>query len=362
MLSGRTSLNFELQTVIRTVIAVTALTALPGIARSGSEGDEILSGFDLDAGQIERLKSGDVLAFSDGQYEQTRRELAADAMVLVDSDLSTVLSALEESTTLIPMDVMIDHALIESDADFAGVKFTADDMKEVEKLFDAKPGKDFNLGDDDLALLEKFIGPHRDAGGPEKIEAASRAMRAILNRRFQAYRESGLDGVDGYVRGRRTTVDVGAELRLTTNTFLPFEDEFPEFIRVMTSYPQGAECCVHQFRWLKVRLKKRPAFALSHSIIQVMDDTVLITERYYYVSAQLNSVQITTAWVPYEDGGYLGLAVSASADILDSLLGRMLRKLGRNMAEDLVTEAMLDIRQDLESRTSSDTGATVEDK
>ena len=41
-------------------------------------------------------------------------------------------------------------------------------------------------------------------------------------------------------------------------------------------------------------------------------------------------------------------AMSASADILDSVMGRMLRPVGRNLAKDMVTDAMEDIRQDLE--------------
>lgn len=71
------------------------------------------------------------------------------------------------------------------------------------------------------------------------------------------------------------------------------------------------------------------------------------------MSAKLSSVQITTAWVPYAEGGYFGLAMSASADILDSVMGRMLRKLGRNMAKDLVTDVMTDVKQDLEGRVGN---------
>jgi hypothetical protein len=45
----------------------------------------------------------------------------------------------------------------------------------------------------------------------------------------------------------------------------------------------------------------------------------------------------------------MGLAVSASADILDSMLGRMLRPIGRNKAKDLVSDVLEEIRTDLES-------------
>ena len=92
-------------------------------------------------------------------------------------------------------------------------------------------------------------------------------------------------------------------------------------------------------------------------MMQSTDDFALITERYYYVSNSLNSVQITVMWLPYEEGGSLGLAVSASADILDSVMGRMLRPVGRNMAKDLVRGSLQDVKSTLEERSSPQPGA-----
>ena len=71
------------------------------------------------------------------------------------------------------------------------------------------------------------------------------------------------------------------------------------------------------------------------------------------MSNTLNSVQLTVLWIPHGENGSIGLAMSASADVLDSMMGRMLRGVGRNLARDMVTEAMIDIRDDLEG-TGSD--------
>ena len=46
--------------------------------------------------------------------------------------------------------------------------------------------------------------------------------------------------------------------------------------------------------------------------------------------------------------------MSASADVLDSVMGRMLRGVGRNLAKDMVTDAMIDIRDDLEAKSHDD--------
>ena len=45
----------------------------------------------------------------------------------------------------------------------------------------------------------------------------------------------------------------------------------------------------------------------------------------------------------------MGLAMSASADILDSMLGRMLRPLGRNKAKKMVSGVVTDIRAVLQN-------------
>ena len=67
---------------------------------------------------------------------------------------------------------------------------------------------------------------------------------------------------------------------------------------------------------------------------------LIVTERHFYVTHTINSVQVTVSWLPYDENTYMGLAVSASTDILDSLLGKALRPLGRNKARDMVTDVL----------------------
>lgn len=126
-------------------------------------------------------------------------------------------------------------------------------------------------------------------------------------------------------------------------------DELQDDVDVIQNYPAENDCCEHYMRWLKLEIRKRPTFALSHVVIQRTNEFVLLTERQYYIGHTANSIQITLAWLPYEDDTYMGLAVSASADILDSMLGRMLRPIGRNKAKDLVSDVLEEIRTDLES-------------
>jgi hypothetical protein len=321
-------------------------------AQTGVTGKDILQGMNTSAGEVKQLEDGGILSYSDKKYESTNRELAADAVALVQTDLAAVHEALKGATTLIPGKVMIEHAEILSEADFAGVNFSSDEFSEVQKLFRAKPGKDFNFSAAEFQQLQSRLRPHQNASRADKISAASAAMRELLIGRYQRYREAGLNGIESYQRSRRKQVDVGRELLLSTETFRPFADDFPQFFRILESYPDGAECCENYFRWLKVKINKRPTFTLAHTIIQQTDDFVLLTERHYFVTSTLNSTQITLSWMPYDEDTYMGVAMSASADILDSMLGKMLRSLGRNKAKDLVTDIMREIRSELEEDAS----------
>jgi hypothetical protein len=313
------------------------------------DGQAVLEGLDVSSKEIGKLEDGGVIAYSDKAYESNKRELSADAMILIKTDLDAVERVLTEEATLVPAKAIVDYGIVNSEADFSGVKFTDNEFAEVEKMFNAKAGKGLNFSDAEIALLRERLASHQNSDRAGKIAAASDAMREILVGRYNAYQANGLDGIEPYSRSTRKKIDIGKEIRLTTETFQPFADDFPEFYRVMHDYPAGAECCDHYFRWLKVRIKKRHTFTLAHMMIQKTDDYILATERYYFASNTLNSLQVTLSWLKYDEDTYMGLAMSASTDVLDSMMGRMLRPIGRNMAKDMVSDLMQDVKADLES-------------
>lgn len=324
-------------------------TLFLGSAQAEVDGVEVAKDLGLSAKEIERLESGEILSFSDAGYENTKRELAADAIVLVKKSLDEVYAELTETTTLMPGELLKDHALIVSDDDFDKLVYTDEDYKEVEKLFDAEPGDDFNFSASEYSMLKSRLAEYRDSDRATKTSAASDAMRALLLARYKQYQAQGLDGIDNYQRSKKKQVSPSKELRLTTDTYGAFSDEFPQYVNVIKNYPAGSDCCEHYMRWLKLKVRKRPTFTLSHVVIQRTDDFILLTERQYYIGNTANSIQITLAWLRYREDTYMGLYISASADVLDSMMGRMLRPVGRNKAKELVTEVLEEIRSDLEA-------------
>ena len=311
------------------------------------DGARVLEGLNVTATEIEDLEQGGILSFSDEAYESTARDLAADAIVLVDTDAEAVIKLLEDAVSIVPDKKVLDHSEIKSEADFERVSYAESEYDEVSRLFKAKPGKDFNFSAVEYKLLKTRLDPVRNGSKAEKVKAASNVIREILTARYNSYRAKGLEGIDSYKRSKRKVINVSEELLLATKTFEPFKNDFPEYYEVLENYPMGADCCEHKHRWLKLDVRNQPTFVLTHTMIQKTQDFILYTERFYFVNSTLDSLQVTLSWLPYDEDTYMGLAMSASTDILDSLMGRMLRPLGRNKAKKMVGDVVDDIRDAL---------------
>jgi hypothetical protein len=317
---------------------------------------DVLISLDISEKDIKKLEDGEVVTFSGEDYEQSKRELASDATVLINKSLDTVLTEINEQASLIPRSVTQGYQDINNEADFAGVGFnsTSDrEFKEVELLHNLKKGKDYNLTAEEYATLTASLVATQSGTREEKTEAASKAVRELLLGRYRAYVGNGLAGIEPYLRGKKS-VNISNELKVTTETLDVVEDLMPDYYYSLLNYPDGADCCQQRFRWIKVKLMKRPAFGLTHSTVYKSDDILIITERHFYVTHSLNTMQITVAWLPYEEGTYMGLAMSAQANALDTFMGRVFRGIGRNMAEEMVGDVLVGIRSELEGQEAAE--------
>jgi hypothetical protein len=351
--SGRCRPNLS---VLLKLVSTCLSLCLVSVASADIDGARVLEGLNVSASEVEDLEKGDVLTFSDEAYENTSRDLSADAILLVDTDLETVKKALRDVVTILPDKVLLDHAEINSEADFVRVLYSESEIEEVEELIKSGPGKEFNFSTAEYKIINAAGNPVLKGSTSEKIKAASTSIHDILVARYNSYRANGLGGIESYTRSKRKKTNIREELLLATKTFAPFRNDFPEYYEVMENYPEGAACCEHKYRWLKLDIRDRPTFVLTHTIIQETQDYILFTERFYFVSNTINSMQVTLSWLPYDENTYMGLAMSASADILNSVLGRMLRPLGRNKAKKMVSDVVRDIRVTLQN---DDSGAAA---
>jgi len=320
-----------------------------------SKGQEVIDGLEVTPKEWEKLRQGDAVTITGEDWEQTDRELAVDSVMLVDKPLDVVLAETLGAVSLISQDKILTVGNLTGEGDFSNVEFDVENSKDVgeaKKFLAAKPGKSLNLSKREIADISELAAAlKRNSPDAAYVDVANQALRNLLAARYRAYLADGLNGLEPYARSKKKVVDAGSELRSTNEQMIPVKQFFPAYYDTLVSYPASADCCEHSFLWMKVKIAGRPIFALVHRVTLVDEDFALSTERYFYSTHSLNSLQITVVWLPFEDGTYMGLAASASADILSGFKGKLLRAVGRDPALDMVDEALTDIRDELEDES-----------
>ena len=329
------------------VLAV--LMLMPSCFADTADGEAVLKSLGHSAKEVQKLEAGEVITKLAAEYEQSPRELAIDATVLIRKPLDELVAESENDVTLVPGKLILDHGEISSEQDLDAVGFTSDEIEEARRWLNAKPGDDLNLGEEDLAIIQQVKA---NADGRSEIELASEAARKVLKRRYRAYMTGGLDAIEPYARKRKKKISAGKELKDSNETLHIVEEHFPDYYDTLVNFPSSADCCEQILVWLKAEVRDRPMFVLMHRIILETDEISLLTERHYYVSHTLNSLQLTLGWMPWKEGDqstYLGIATSANSDFLTGLVGKMIRVLGANKGAEMVGGVLTDIRDDLEA-------------
>jgi hypothetical protein len=324
-----------------------------------TKGQEVIDGLEITPQEWEKLRQGNALTITGEDWEQTDRELAVDSVILVDKPLAAVLAETLDEVSLMPQEKILAVGNLTGEGDFTGVEFdvaNSKDVSEAKKFLAAKPGKSLNLSKPEIAEISQLAAAlKRNSPDAAYVDVANQALRNLLAARYTAYLADGLNGLEPYARSKKKVVDAGAELRSTNEQMIPVKQFFPAYYDTLVDYPASADCCEHSFLWMKVKIAGRPIFALVHRITLVDEDFALVTERYYYATHSLNSLQVTVVWLSFEDGTYMGLAASASADLLSGFKGKLLRAVGRDPALDMVDEVVMDIRDDLEDESAPTT-------
>ena len=312
-------------------------------------GKKLLEEYEIDREEIQELESGEVVTKLAPEFEQSPRELAIDATVIIRKPLQQLVAEAEDDLTLVPGKLILDSGEIRSEADFAGVEFTPEEAEEATLWLNAKPGDDLNLGRQDLEIIARVKAGH---DGRTDVELGSEAVRQVLLHRFRQYMEGGLAAIEPYARKRNKTVSAGAELRLSNEQLFGIEQYFPIYFNTLVNFPTGADCCEHRFIWMKAKVRSRPTFILIHRIILDQERASLLTERHFYVSHSLNSLQLTLGWLPWEESEentYFGIVTSANSDYLTGFVGKMIRVVGANKGAEMVGDVLIEIRDDLEA-------------
>jgi hypothetical protein len=149
------------------------------------------------------------------------------------------------------------------------------------------------------------------------------------------YRKTGLKGVTAYQISASEQVKPTKELIAATESVVLLKEKFPTYYQCLRFYPdQNISNFVHRFFLVKQREEGRPMFALKHWVLDVRPDYALITERHYYMTHSLNSLQVVIGCLPYKNGTLVVLLNQAFTEKVNITIGkRVAKKVGRTIVE-----------------------------
>lgn len=302
--------------------------------------DAVLAYLGFDAAAKQQLLAGEIVSRRIQEGEE-RTELAISVAGLLPASLEEAHAAVVRGEVF-----EVDRNVIEfgaltawppDPAEFAGVRFGAEEAADVTALLRFDGGSDFNMSRQEIDRFRKSVAGHSDGADPAAREAVSAAYRELLLGRYRAYREKGLAGLAPYDRGRGRTVEPAQTLRLAAGASRFFQENEPELHKAFVGFPAGeAKGVEHFFYWIKQRVEGRPNFILSHRLLARRPGHAVLAERQYFVGHSFNTVQIVNGAFPVEDGIAVVYTSRTSIDQMAGVTGKVARPIAAGRVADRV--------------------------
>jgi hypothetical protein len=183
------------------------------------------------------------------------------------------------------------------------------------------------------------------AGANDRGVAAA-AMRTVLHQRYLSYRRKGLAGIPDYQIGADKRASPANELIAATESMPLLKNRFPEYYQCLRFYPDhDVSHIAHQFFWVKQLESGRPMFVLKHWLLDIQAEYGLITERHYYLSHSLNSLQVVIGCLPHEGQTLVILFNQVFTEKVNITVGkRIAKKVGQSIVEKKVRPMFENLR------------------
>jgi hypothetical protein len=313
--------------------------------------DEVMAYLKFDASQKEALLKGKIIFTGIPELEKTEKMVAvAGVMMVIRRPVAEVIDACMDGETFRQYsEILASKPIVRrapAESDFPGIGYSAEEMPEVRKLINVKPGFEFNLSREEIARFQT-IDP-KDSKANEK---ASALYRNLLFDRHRSHLSQGLDGIPSYDRGGKRRSSPGQELKDAIESAWVLKKYFPDFYSAVLNYPNnGIEGARHRFYWIKEVLDKRPAFVLSHHMLLVRGGVALACDIQFYVGFSYNSMLTLIGAVSYEGGTLVFCSNRTSSDKVTGFSGRIKKAFGRKIISELLAKHFEKVRTSLERR------------
>jgi hypothetical protein len=166
------------------------------------------------------------------------------------------------------------------------------------------------------------------------------APRAELLRRYEAYRQRGLDGIEPRGRARPSE-----ELQTALKEEKLLAKFFPEIHQALRLYPGAQPADLqHRYFWINQRVENRPTFILAHRSSFVRPDGAFMAERQFYVEHSYNSLFLLAGVMPMSGGTIVLYSNRTFTDQVAGFGSGLRRSIGRKQMRDAIVKNFEQIR------------------
>jgi len=284
---------------------------------------------------LKALESGEIVIVSRSDAE-IDTELEVIISVLIPAPLNKTVDVLQSQSpgkdtpgVLFMQEITGKDSASELAGIFNKVTFGPSESDEVKQLMTIGPGNKYNLSKEEIAVFQRTAKGVKSGTTGDK--AMAKAMGEVLKNRYLSYRKKGLKGVKPYQVSASEQASPAKELIAATESSVIIKEKFPNYYRCLRFYPdQNGSNLVQQFFLVKQQEEDRPMFALKHLIMDIQPDYALITERQYYMSHSLNSLQVVISCLPYKKGTLVILLNQVFTEAVNVTMGEgVVKKVGR---------------------------------
>ncbi len=228
----------------------------------------------------------------------------------------------------------------------------------MEKLVEfVRSGKWFTSDRDIIAVgelkepvtVDSFQGNAASQSNLSTTEAqalrSGESFRQLLLRRYEAYRQRGVAGIEPYDRGGGKVARPGDELQGALQESTVLAKYFPELLRALQTYPrEQPEDASHRYFWTNQKVEGRPTFILTHRMSIVRPEGAFMAERQFYVGHSYNSLFLLAGCLPVEGGSVVFYSNHTSTDQVAGFGSGMRHSIGRGQMRDEITKSFQQIR------------------
>ncbi len=323
-------------------LLVAFMSAVPANADNAPDSTELLELIGINPAQQGDLKQGVTIPFD--VTESGEKELGAGVAMYVLATPQRIIDIVRKGDMASIDTDVIDEGVImrinpaDSLREFS---FTTRQTTEAKNFLEAEAGDDFNLSDQEIAMLKK----QSVSDSHSLTETASQAYRNILLERLNAYQKSGLKGIAPYSRGD-DAASPAEELQKATVNSKVLARYFPDMYQIWLNYPAALPANAEDsFFWLNRKVENRPTAILGHRMIYIADSGALILGRQLYVGHSYNSSQLTVACLPYGEGSLVFYVNRTSTDQVAGMGSGLKHTIGREQMRAEMVDRLKKLQQ-----------------